>query len=274
MDIRKLKYTKRWSIARSRLVFYLKILFRFLFKHRGNVLYSQGVHIITSPSGSGKTLTSNIIIRNMTRNSNNFFWVNVDQYDKNLHLYGGSKKTACFNMHKLFRDGKQIYKLNKYITKKKDDNEYKIYSLGIICDEINLQFNRRQNRTKDYNDIFMPFISLAVSHRHNDQDRLYLLGQSYFMQDTQIMQICKYKHTVFCSKKYNYYYFREQNKLIKAPKYLKIITDFNKGLNDSGFVVWRQIHKQKIKITQEYLDTYDQHGFADYIKDLPNYREN
>lgn len=249
------KYTKKWKLKRSRLLFLIKRFF-LLFKIKGNVLFSEGVHFITAPSGGGKTLLSNYILRSLCKDYKFFMWVNINQYDELM--------TEHFNINEIFQDSEQKYKLPKSIEGK--------YSKGIIIDEVNLTFNRRENKKKDYNDIFIPLMKFLVTHRHQNQNRAYLLGQNRNLQDTQIQSILKYQHRVFCSKKYKYYFFREQNKMVYAPKKMKVITELNIGQDNSGFTIWKQIKKQKIKVTIELLNSYDTHGFAEFVKYLPEYK--
>lgn len=255
--IKKKKYSKKWTIKRSRLLFLLKRLNKWLFGKKGNILMSQGVHFITAPSGAGKTLLSNWILRSMCLGKDAFMWVNIDQYDNNI--------TQHFLVDGLFKDGQQIAKLSKKWGNKK--------SKGVIFDEINLFFNRRENKKKEYNEIFIPLMKFSVTHRHQDQDRIYFLGQNKNLQDTQIQSILKYQHRVFASKKWYYYYFREKQEMIYAPKYLKVITFNNVGQDNSGNTEWKQTSKQKIKITIELLESYDTHGFAEFVKDLPIYKK-
>lgn len=254
---KKNKYTKKWVLSRSRFLFLFKILILKLRSNKKNVLFSQGVHFITAPSGSGKTLLSNYILRELTLNKNAFMWVNIDQYEKKI--------TEHFIINDIFNNGSQSYKLPL-------QNEKKQYSKGVIIDEINLHFNRRENKKKDYNDIFIPLMSFLVTHRHQNQDRIYLLGQNRNLQDTQIQSVLKYQHRVFCSKKYKYFYFRERKKMVYAPIKLKVITFLNVGQNNVGDTEWQEIKTDKIKVTIELLETYNTHGFAEFVKDLPDYK--
>lgn len=248
-----MKYQSKWTFKKSRTVFILKIIKRIV-DGKGNVLFAPGTHFIGAPSGGGKTLLSNFIIRTLTERFGGFFWVNKDQYD--------TKITKPFDMLKLFQNGEQKFKLS---TKDK----YNRYSLGIVYDEFNASYNRRMNRTTEYNETFVPLIKSVVTHRHQGHKRIYILGQ--MRQDTQLTEIIQFKHTVFNSKRYSYYYFREKNQFISVPKYLTVFSEIKIGETQTGDPIYKNIGKQKIKITIELLETYDTHAFASMFDNLPEY---
>lgn len=250
-----MRYTKKWTFKNSKLVFLLKILKRLL-KGKGNIIFAHGTHMITAPSGGGKTLLSNYIIRTITERQGGFFWVNMDQYD--------AKITKIFDMTRLFDSGHQKYRLPI-----KDD--YKRYSQGIIYDEFNASYNRRMNRTTEYNETFVPLIKSVVTHRHQGHPRIYVLGQ--MKQDTQLQEILQYKHIVFCSKGYRYWYYREQDRIISAPRHLKVLSYIKVGEDSNGNATYNMIAKQKIKVTIDLLETYNTHAFADMFNDLPEYND-
>ena len=247
-----MKYTKKWSLKKSKLNFIFKLIIKLL-KGRGSVLFAQGTHFITGPSGCGKTLCSNFIIRTLTARSGGFFWVNKDQYDLKI--------TKPFDMFRLFENGEQKYRLPKI------KNGHR--ALGIIFDEFNASFNRRNNRTTEYNEVFMPLIRSVVTHRHQGHQRIYILGQ--MRQDIQLNEIVQYKHEVFSSKRYRYFYFREKLVLISVPKKLTVISAVKIGNNPLGDPIYKDIGKTKIKVTIELLETYDTHSFASMFDNLPEY---
>lgn len=250
-----MKYTKKWTLKKSKLVFILKIIKKIL-KGKGNILFAHGTHYITAPSGGGKTMLSNYIIRTITERSGGFFWVNMDQYDLKI--------TKPFDMARLFASGHQRYRLPV-------KDQYKRFSQGIVYDEFNAKYNRRMNRTTEYNETFVPLITSVVTHRHQGHPRIYILGQ--MEQDTQLQEIIQYKHMVYASKRYRYYYYREHDKLITAPKYLSVISFIKVGVDSNGKAVYKEISKQKIKVSIELLETYNTHAFADLFKDLPEYTD-
>lgn len=249
-----MKYNKKWTFKNSRIVFIFKIL-RKLFKGHGNILFAHGTHYITSPSGGGKTLTSNFIIRTLTARFGGFFWVNKDQYDLKI--------TKPFEMMKLFVNGEQKYKLSI-------KDKHNRYSQGIIYDEFNASYNRRMNRTTEYNETFIPLIKSVVTHRHQGHKRIYILGQ--MKQDTQLQEIIQYKHVVNNSKGYSYWYYREKDLFIAVPKHLIIFSHIKIGEDSNGNATYKQIAKQKIKVTIELLETYDTHAFASMFDNLPEYQ--
>lgn len=247
----------KW-LKRSYIGFILAIIKRWL-KARPNILFGEGVHFITAPSGGGKTLLSNFIIRTITGRYGGFFWVNMNQYDEKI--------TETFDLDKLIQKGEQKYRLNKEI----EFNGGKKYSRGVVVDELNARFNRRMNKTAEYNLIFIPLVKFVVTHRHAGHNRIYLLGQ--FNQDTQIMEVLKYKHIVSPSKGYFYYYWKEKEKLVLAPKKLLVESFIRSNETDaSGNYIWYSANKQKIKVTVELLETYNTHAFEEIFKDLPLYK--
>lgn len=250
-----MKYLNKWNLKRSRISFLFKILSRSL-KGKGNILFAQGTHYITAPSGGGKTMLVNYIIRTITERLGGFFWVNMDEFD--------SKITKTFDMTRLFESGQQKYRLPT-----KDD--YKRFSQGIVYDEFNASYNRRMNRTTEYNETFVPLIKSVVTHRHQGHQRIYILGQ--MKQDTQLQEILQYKHLVFASKGYRYWYYRERDKLVSVPKKLTVISYVKIGEDSSGNATYKEISKQKIKVSIEILETYNTHAFADMFKDLPEYTD-
>jgi len=243
-------------IKRSRLVFWIAILIRWL-KGKANPIFAGGVHFITGASGSGKTLLSNYIIQTITQRSGGFFWANMDQYDHKI--------TKVFDLETLFKDGKQIRKLNKSIKY----NNAISYSRGIIYDELNAIFNRRINREKKYNDLFVPLITSVVTHRHQGHPRILLIGQ--MQQDIQFHQVVKYKHEVECTKNYSYHYWKKDLNLVKIPFILHVASSMRTGTDKDGNPIYKEIGRQKIPVTMALLESYDTYAFERLFDDLPSY---
>lgn len=248
-----MKYNNKWTFKRSRTLFILKFLKR-LFSGSGNILFAHGTHFICGVSGGGKTLLSNFIIRSLTQRSGGFFWVNMNQYDEKI--------TRPFDMAKLFVNGEQKYRLGI-------KDKYNRYSQGIVYDEFNAAYNRRMNRTTEYNETFIPLIKSVVTHRHQGHKRIYVLGQ--MKQDTQLTEIIQYKHEVYCSKGYRYWYFREKDLFISVPKKLTVFSSIKTGENESGNPLYKKAGKIKIKVTIDLLESYNTHAFASLFDNLPEY---
>lgn len=258
------KYPSKWSIKKSRFLFVLKAFFLMLKPH-GNVLFGMGVHYIDGATGNGKTLLMNIL-RMMILKNGGFGFCNIDEF-KNSFEYDG-KYHSCqaemipFDLESLFENGKQVKRLPKTLNGK--------HCKLLVLDELNAVFNRRSNKSKDYNDIFVPLVRLLLTHRHRIADKVYLIGQSILLQDTQFQQIVKYRHYVKASKRWRYWFFREQGKMILLPKKLIIETMVKLGTESNGNPIWSKPKKQKIKVNPIDIITYDTHAFARLDDDLPS----
>jgi len=253
------KYKTKWTISRSRLIFGLKVIWKWLIGKPG-ALYGSGWHLIEGPTGAGKTVLANILIRNMVSKSG-FVWANIDEFYND--------RVKVFDLKTMFQDGDQKYRLDKTAF---FGNDHPERCKGIFIDELNAQFNRRMNKTREYNDTFVPLIAFAVTIRHQLCDRGYFIGQSLLLQDGQITSIIKYRHDIKPSKRWQYYFFRNSGKMIYAPKKLIVTHYFNGGPDQSGNVIWiARKTKQRIKITPQDLETFNTHAFADLFKNLPLY---
>ena len=119
------------------------------------------INIVGYGSNVGKTLLMEKIIKEVDAKKY-FFITNIDEfYNENVYHY---------NVFGLFYESKQIKRLPI-----KDEKGRKLY--GLILDEINLKYNRRLNRSKDYNNSFVGLIELLVTHRHQKIPRVYFIGQ-------------------------------------------------------------------------------------------------
>jgi len=254
-----MKYTKKWTPGRSRILFIIKVIIRW-FNGSPGILYTPGIHLIDGPAGSGKTLLGSIIIHNITDHSNRFVWTNMDEFK--------TPKAKTFDIDKLFSDGHQNFRLNKWM----EIDEKKCRVWGLFIDEINAKFNRRMNRQKDYNDVFVPLVAMMVTHRHQLCDHVYLMGQSLLLQDSQLQAIVKVRHTVSCSKRWRYWWFREKSIMLYLPKWLKIYHFLNIGVDNQGNVIWEPVKKvTKIKVTPADIEGFDTHAFEKLTDGLPQY---
>lgn len=253
------KYKNKWTWKRSRTLFILKVVWKWL-QGRPSPLYSPGVHLIHGVSGAGKTLLMNIIMRSIIKRDG-FAWCNIHEFYHD--------RAMTFDLDTLFDKGKQVKRLNKFITDK-DGKKHRCKL--VIIDEVNQKFNKRMNRSQEYNDKFIPLISMVITHRHQVSDRVYLIGQSFLMQDGQLQSIMKLRHEVSSSKRWRYYWFRELDQFLYLPKYLKVIHFMNDGIDNNGVILWKKmLTKSKIKVDPIDIMTYDTHAFAELFKDLPEY---
>ena len=222
---------------------FLVLKYKILNKLREPIYY-KGSHLITGLPGTGKTLLASLLIDELATAEKPAL-VNIDEFDP--------EKTIVFDVAKCFGNGKQIRRFPP--------------SRIMVFDEVNLQFNRRLNGSSRYNDLFIGLIEMVVEHRHEHIDRIYFLGQSESLQDTQLSSLVKYVHFVSSVKKPSYYFYKKNNTIEYIPRILKVESYFkkNKDLIPIGTT--------KIKIIPQMLMNYNTYGFADRYKKLPFYDE-
>lgn len=209
-------------------------------------IFRTGTHLITGYPGAGKTLLANYVINNVD-SSKYFFISNKDQFIAD-NVYN-------VDIWDLFDNNEQILKLPI-----KDKHGRKLY--GLIIDEVNLKFNRRLNRGRDYNNLFIGLMELLITRRHQGIPRVYFIGQKLELQDTQLISMVKYQHNIAFNKtKYYYKMYKLDDRVMPAPKKL-FIEEFQKELNDE--LVYQGI--SKVKINYQILSSYNTFGLSkDYI---------
>lgn len=250
---------KHFHIKRKHYFFSkLKNIFKYIYNilknmfQRKSCLFATGSHIITGYPGSGKTLLMNKIINSVDKDKY-FFYTNIDEFNQN-NVYK-------VDLERIFCDKKQIAKLPI-----KDEKGRYLY--GFILDEINLNFNRRVNQSRDYTNLFIGLIEMVVTHRHQGIPRLYFIGQKLDLQDGQLITLFKYQHDIIkCKKRYRYWrYFTEH--LEKIPVKLKILNRV-KDIDDN-FV---EMDYDKVKINWVDLVSYNTFGLKKIYQDLPVYQK-
>lgn len=240
-----IKNRTRINFIIKRIVNWIKsILFRLSIFHR------VGSHIISGYPGAGKTLLVNKLI-NQVNPEKYFFITNIDEFNQ--------ENVVQYDVFDLFSNGKQIAKLPY-----KDYKGRKLY--GLILDEINLKYNKRLNKTRNYNDSFVGLIELIITHRHQHIPRVYFIGQKLELQDSQLQSLFKYWHNIIYNKtKAIWRYFKEEGKLIYAPTCL-YIENYTKGYGDE-YVQSDDIYE--MPISYEDLKSYNTFGLAKVYEDLP-----
>lgn len=232
---------------------YIYNIFKNLFKPR-DIITAPGSHIITAYPGGGKTLLANKII-NMFESDKYFFYTNVDEFKQN--------NIKVIDLKEIFKDKKQVKRLAK-----RDENGRKLG--GIIFDEINLNFNRRVNQSKDYNDLFIGLIEMVVTHRHQGIPRLYFLGQKLELQDGQLISLFKYQHDIIKKRShYRYWkYYKDGAQLVPTKLFvmhkLKVIDETGEHFAD--------YKREKYKVNWFDLESYNTLGLAGTYEKLPVYR--
>lgn len=229
---------------------YLKGVFKWFFSNN-DILNNNGVHLISGYPGAGKSLLSNYIIKNVD-STKYFFYTTREQY--------ASDNVYYLDLNDIFNDKQQ-----KKSIPIKDNKGRRLYA--IIIEEINLEFNKRLNRTNEYNEQFIGLIEFIVSHRHQGIPRIYCIGQKLELQDTQLQSLFMYHH--FIKKRKNtlsYQLFRENGYIQSIPR--KLIVE-HYGKNETG--EFYKISKGKYKINRYVLGTYQTHFLNEQYKELKQY---
>lgn len=239
---------KEYYFNKEKNVFkYIYNMFKYI-TARPDCLYSLGTHIITGYPGAGKTLLMNKIIKSVD-SSKYFFYSNIDEFS-------GSKNVLHLDLNKMFQDKKQVKKL------KTEWHGKHLY--GVVLDEINLNFNKRGNNTREYNDVFIGLVEFIITHRHQHIPRIYFIGQKLELQDTQLISLFKYQHDII-KKCIHFRYWKYYESFIeKVPTKLKIIHRVKD--EQDNFISFA---KDKIKITWEDLTSYNTLALANEYDKLP-----
>ena len=236
-----------------RVVFWFVCLWQWLkriFTRAISVYHRRGSHIITGYPGIGKTLLMSKLINDVDA-TKYFFITNINEFY--------AENVIHYNVFGLFYDGKQIKRLPT-----RDYKGRKLY--GLILDEINLKFNRRLNRNRDYNNSFVGLIELIITHRHQQIPRIYFIGQKLELQDGQLQSLFKYWHNIIYKKERPIWeYYRDNKGYIIAPKKL-FIENYVKSYQDE-YLQSEQLDQVKIKYKD--LTTYNTLGLAETYQDLP-----
>ncbi len=213
---------------------------------RGSIYHANGAHLISGYPGSGKTLFMNQL-RNSVDNEKYFFLSNIKEFD-------GVK---TFNLEDIFSNGEQIRSFPTV-----DEKGRKLYA--VIFDEINLQFNRRMNKSSDYNNLFIGLIEFLVSHRHQDVPRVYFIGQKLELQDGQLQSLFKYQHDIIRTKRWPaYWYYKENKKVVFIPRKIDIVNRV-KSIDDE----FLELNMQRIKIERNSLTTYNTKALGEQYSKL------
>lgn len=237
----------KWLLKPPRNIFsFIWRWFLSLFGKKGSIYKAQGAHFISGYPGSGKTLFQNQIIREL--DSEKYFCL------ANLDEFAGVKH---FKLEDMFRKGKQIAKFPTV-----DEKGRKIWA--VIFDEINLSFNRRMNRSKEYNELFIGLIEFLISHRHQGIPRVYFIGQKLDLQDTQLQSLFKFQHEIIDTRRRYKYWYYHLFEFLKIPVKIGIVNRV-KNLEDE-FI---EINYDKIKIARTSLLTYNTKALAKQYEVLP-----
>jgi ABC-type dipeptide/oligopeptide/nickel transport system ATPase component len=127
-------------------------------------LLRPGIHAIVGDTGSGKTLLASLLARHHAKSGK--------------HVYFNSR----------INDKVIFFKLENYFDDFRIKKQFLPYSV-VFFDEIQRDFNRRQNRSNEYNSIFIPLVEWLTTHRHNKITHVYFITQSFDRFDTQLQEL-------------------------------------------------------------------------------------
>lgn len=220
---------------------------------RKSLLKAAGTHFIAGYPGSGKTLLMNSIISQYDPKKY-FFLCNMGEFNGHDNVYS-------FKLEEVFKDQKQVrsFPVIDHLGRK---------LAGVIFDEINLNFNRRANNQKSYNEIFIGLIEFLVSHRHQGVPTIWFIGQKMELQDGQLQLLFKYYHDIVITKRRPSYWIykeaKEENTIVYLPTKIKY-NNYVKSFQDE-FILTRQSIK---KFTKKDFTTYNTKYLGEEYRKLP-----
>lgn len=221
-------------------------------------LYKNGIHCVVGDTGGGKSLIAHKLAT---------YYLN-----RGYKVVSNSK----FNNRMTVIDIADYF--NEFEQKKPLKN------CIVIFDEIQRQFNRRQNKKNDYNEIFIPMIEWLTTHRHQGVPKVIFLTQSYNQLDLQLQNLIHRVHFVYTKEGGDYdlwlkrkslrapirpkaiFYYSKRKKDIDANDIQKYIQNkenrvYNRAVKRNGNVVYKPTPKYKEIITLEDLATFDTYAF-------------
>lgn len=245
--VQKIKQFFKYFIFSKRNVFtWLWQVIKSLF-HKGSIYTSLGAHLISGYMGSGKTLFANQIIQGIDKEKY-FVISNIDEFND----------VKTFNLNEIFYNGGQQ---KSFPTE--DERGRKLWA--VVFDEINLTFNRRMNRTKDYNEVFTGLVEFLVSSRHQNIPRVYFIGQKLELQDTQLQSLFKYQHDIIQTKRFPFYWFYKMFYHIEYIPRKLVIVNRVKSIDDE-FI---ELNLDKVKILKSSLLSYNTKALGEAYASLP-----
>lgn len=240
--------------------FIYKVIAYFLRK-KNSIYHALGTHIITGYMGKGKTLLMNCIINSVDQNKY-FFITNIKEFHQSNVYY--------FDLKELFSETKQNFSIPT-------TDEYGRTLYAVILDEINLNFNRRLNKTKEYNNQFIGLVEFIVSSRHQNVPRVYFIGQKLELQDSQLQSLFYYWHDCLSCRKWpSFRIFKASEKVVFIPQ--KIVLKNYVKTDDNQYLplVYKtyllgliKLFKWKYKVSYDDLMTYNTHALGEFYQSLP-----
>jgi len=215
------------------LFYYLKHLFT-------KPIMRAGINGITGDTGGGKSILASIIAKK---------W-----HDKGFTVYSNSKFNSVI---------KEI-KITDYF----DDFEIKkeLKNGIVIFDEIQRDFNKRQNRKNEYNEVFIPLIEWLTTHRHNGIIAVYFVTQSWDRLDTQLQDLIARIHFVWSRPKtiFKVWLRTDGIKPTLAPKAIQYVSRKRKDIHKSDYQRYVKKGEIKHKPLKKYKELIPLTEYADF----------
>ena len=238
----KKRKTKMWFIWLFPTIFIWQVIIG-LFKAP---IRKRGIHAILQETGGGKTITAHLLDKEILK--------------KGWTVYSNSKFNDYmkpFDLEEYFGGGEQLKPLTNCI---------------LILDEIQHDFNRRMNRQKDYNDIFMPFIKMLTTHRHDNIVKVYFLTQAWEQLDIQLQRLIHRVHIVKARQYPSLYEWlrRKSWRTNFRPTSVKVhsfrksafqLSDYEKYIDKKGDMKYKRPKKYSISIRIKDLVDFQTHAF-------------
>lgn len=233
---------------------YIYNVFRNMFKSN-DIMTCPGSHIVTGYQGAGKTLLVNHIINNFD-NTKYFFYTNIDEFKQ--------ENIKVIDIKELFEGKKQVKKLATI------DERGRVLG-AVILDEINREFNKRANKTTEYNDLFIGLIEMVVTMRHQRIPRFYFIGQKLELQDNQLMALYQYQHDIIKTRK-RFRYWKYYQKSAQRIPVKSFVIHRLKVRDDKGQEYFMDYKRGRYKYNWYDLESYNTFGMASSYDKLPVYR--
>lgn len=215
-------------------------------------IYRPGIHVISGNTGSGKTLLADIATKHLKKKYKKPILSN-SKYSDNVWK---------IDMLDYFGDFQQ---------KKEITNSF------LVFDEIAREFNRRLNRSNEYNATFLPLVQLLQIHRHAFISHVYLLTQSWEQADIQLQNITQRIHFVRTSKVPSYRAWLRQKRMkpIVRPRKIKYYTKNKTDIMRDDFTrydkqyrrgkeVYKKSPLRSVKVRIDDLIDFDTHAYRHF----------
>lgn len=219
-------------------------------------LLQPGVHMIRASVGGGKSLTSFVLAEYCLE-----------------HFGEVSYFTSPVEKPQLSEDGKYYYVMHRVINmndyyqdgKKVMNHNFQKYPY-MHKDERHLTYNPRLNKTKEYNDRFIPEHEDQLLMRHQGAKALYMYSQ-HVRLDTQEMETITLMHEVSTKKDIVYKKWLQNDVFVYIPTKLKFKT-YKIDFEFDGSYSRTLVKKWKLDVPLEVLERYDTHAEANKYSHL------